>query len=381
MKNFLSFLLIIGLAKAAYPCGNEYGFALDGTRIYTEYFYLSERMLHFDTVNINRRLNELGKKIDAGNADYKTWSDVAVNLMKIGKADSSIKILLPLIDERPNEYNLIANLGTCYELTDKLDSALKYISKGLEINAGSHYGSEWIHVKILEAKIKQKNNARWMITNEIVNLKDLVSNLDSAAIRHKLHKINNDFFFQIRTRAPFTPAPNRTLGNLLITLGDFNAKHGTYENALLAYVYALEFQKTPDLSYRPSDLEKKIKNKIKTLNQQREAQEKIVELPEMFVKMMKRSKLDPELLLLGLDDIANTLDSINIVEYTAKDSLTMMQLRIDSLEAVVASSDTQNNNETLEETSVTPYLFLLVGLTIGISLSILIIIKKRRSKS
>ena len=378
MKHLISFLLFISLAKASYPCGNEYGYALDGTRIYTEYFYLSERMLHFDTVNIENRLNELNKKIEKGTADYKTWSDVAVNLMKIGKADSSIKILLPLIAERPNEYNLIANLGTCYELTGELDSALKYISKGLEINTSSHYGSEWIHVKILEAKIKQKSNSRWMITNEIVSVKELISDLDSANMRQKLHKINDDFFFQIRTRAPFTPAPNRTLGNLLMTLGDFNARYGTYENALLAYIYALEFQKSPDLSYRASDLEKKIKNKIKALNQQRDAQDKIVELPEMFVKMMKRSKLDPELLLLGLDDIANTLDSINIVEYVTNDSMAIMKLKVDSLQSVVSSANAQNKDEANNETEVNSYLFLLVGLTIGISLSLLIIIKKRK---
>lgn len=40
------------------------------------------------------------------------------------------------------------------------------------------------------------------------------------------------------------------------------------------------------------------------LNQQRDNQPKIKELPEMFIKMMKRSELDPEILLLGIGDFA-----------------------------------------------------------------------------
>lgn len=364
MKKLLTLLITLSILQTVYPCGNEYGYALDGTRIYTRYFFLSERMLHFDTTRINTRLEKLYKKTENGSANYKDWSDIAANLMRIGKADSGIKILIPLLKEHPNEYNLIANLGTCYELTGQLDSALKYISKGYDINPKSHNGSEWIHIKILEAKIKEKRNPGWMKSNPVITLEELLERVPNEPKHLKSRKINRDFFYQIRTRVRFTPAPNRTIANLLTTLGEYNQEVGTYENALLAYTYALIFE--------ASDyLDRKIKAKIKTLNQQRDKQPKITELPDMFIKMMKRSELDPEILLLGIDDFAEQLDSVHLVEVAQKDTLSILKLHKDSLENVLANEAKKQQHQLAEEESK-KYIYLAIGLLIGLVVAIVL---------
>lgn len=349
IKIILAGILFTCFISNAFSCGNEYGHTLDGRRIFTQYFFLSNRMEKFDYEEINKRLELLNNKIKNGTDDFKTWSDIAANLMKLGKVDSSIKILKPLVVKHPKEYNLLANLGTSYELIGQLDSALKYISKGLEINPNSHYGSEWIHVKILEAKIKSKNKPRWFVDNEIVSLEYLINKVDTTnlnTLNRALMKINNDFFFQIRTRAPFTPAPDKVIANLLNTLGDFNKKIGTYENALLSYIYTLDFEE--------SDVNKfKIKEKIRQLNRERNLQEKPKEISDIFFHMMKRSEINPEYLLLGLSDFANHLDSLHLSEIKQMDSLSLLSTQLDSLKTEIFDlkkkeiSESKNNDKSL----------------------------------
>jgi len=50
----------------------------------------------------------------------------------------------------------LPDLGTAYELAGKNEPALRWIREGLRRNPNSHKGTEWLHVKILEAKIEQE---------------------------------------------------------------------------------------------------------------------------------------------------------------------------------------------------------------------------------
>ena len=202
MKKFLLIFVLLITIKSSFGCGNEYGYSLDGQRVHTRYFFLSDRMLHFNKGDINKRLTVLNNKVKNGTDDYKTWSDIALNLMKLGKADSSLKILLPLYSEYPKEYTIIGNIGTAYELTGQLDSALYYISKGLEINPKSHLKSEWVHIEILEAKIQETNRPGWLSHNPVLDLDDLIKRVGSADPHgRKVTNINNQIFLQIRKQS------------------------------------------------------------------------------------------------------------------------------------------------------------------------------------
>ena len=127
MKSKMILMFLIVLSHHSYACINEYGYKLDGHKVQTQYLYLSEKMLTFNEMNIQNKLDELSRKVKFKNNDYKTWSDIAANLMKIGQMDSALHILQPLVYQNPSEYNLIANLGTAYELSGNIDSALFYI--------------------------------------------------------------------------------------------------------------------------------------------------------------------------------------------------------------------------------------------------------------
>jgi len=370
MKNRLVFVFLIVISQYSFACLNEYGFALDGHKIHSRYLYLSEKMLTFNKEDIQYKLDKLSRKVKYKNNDYKTWSDIATNLMKIGQIDSALHILQRLVYQNPNEYNLIANLGTAYELTGNIDSAFFYISKGISLNSKSHFNSEWIHKAILEAKLNIKQHKNWLNSHSILDLNDLLSKVKNDDIRgRKTEKVNQQIIYQIRTRAPFTPAPNLVLANILTTLGDFNTEIGTYENAILAYSYAMYFE-------RPNIEHAKLKSKIKELNKKRaKSNESKENMPFAFKKMYKRSIFDPELLFLGLEDFAEG-QAIFEEEFQIKnDSLRLLNQQITNnknnyksdLEHI-KSENTKKLNALKNKGQFQKFLFLCFGLLGGVVL-------------
>ncbi len=95
---------------------------------------------------------EIVNKALAMNIDYKLLSDFAWKLARKNELSTAEKILVTLEKKYPGEYNIIANLGTVYELQNKPRQALQYITKAVQLSPESHYGSEWLHINILKMK-------------------------------------------------------------------------------------------------------------------------------------------------------------------------------------------------------------------------------------
>ena len=350
----LTLIAALFLSMSSFACGNEYGHSLDGERVFTPYFYLSKNYRTFDKSRIRKRITELRNEPDQ--SSFKTQSDIALNLMKLGYADSALMILEPLIKKHPTEYVINANLGTAYELSGKLELALKYISEGYRLNPSSHLGSEWIHIKILEAKIKDKQQPGWIKNNPIVSVEDLHKSVGPSR-RHR-HRLNH-LQLQIRTRVPFTPTPNKVIANLLRTLAEYSVKYDSYENALLAYTYLMEFD--------PSS-KRRVSIEVQALNEKRR-ESGIHELPFMFKRLMERSEIDPELLLLSIDGVASELNEEHEHQLAYMDSLDHLEAAIDSLE--VLNSFTDGGQTSVKTTSSSSGVSLsiiigLLGLVLGI---------------
>lgn len=161
----------------------------------------------------------------------KAQSDKAAALMKLGKTQEALSILQNLYYNDPNpDYNIVANLGTAYELAGQVDSALILINQALELNQDSHRGSEWFHVKVLEAKQKIKNNPNWLKTNKLLNINadtvfakksgEYEYSEDEGNITYAFHKMHHNIVYQLKERVPFTPKPNQLLANILNEYGD-----------------------------------------------------------------------------------------------------------------------------------------------------------------
>lgn len=226
MKNLLlTLLLLSSIHFSATACLNYYygtdkdGHTHEATYIMETFFYEN-----FNTEKHISSLYKLHKNLEKEHS-HTYLSDYSVALMKLGKADVALELLKELYTYYPNEYKIVANLGTAYELNSEVDSALKYIKKGIELNPNSHKGSEWVHVKIVEAKQKIKLNSSYLTENSILKLTEKQKN-DK--------KIYEQINIQLRERFPFSPPPNEIMAHLLMEFAECatNVESVEYANAL-----------------------------------------------------------------------------------------------------------------------------------------------------
>src|SRR6187431_1424119 len=79
------------------------------------------------------------------NKDIDAYSDYGVLLVYLGRYAEAKTVFQEIERIVPSLYATAANLGTVYELLGDNESALKWISKAVEIDPASHENSEWLH--------------------------------------------------------------------------------------------------------------------------------------------------------------------------------------------------------------------------------------------
>jgi len=167
--------------------------------------------------------------------DKDIQSDIAVNLSYLGRYSEALDILKKLQAAHPEDYNITANLGTTFELLGKNDLALQFIKKGIQLNPDSHEGSEWVHVKILEAKLKMAGQPGWIYNNRVLGTGVSFDSKESENLNNKAWHVE----YQLKERIPFTPFPDAILANVFDELGDLYATQQSVELAYVAYDFAL----------------------------------------------------------------------------------------------------------------------------------------------
>lgn len=180
---------------------------------------------NFNLILIERKLTKLKQQLDE-KQDYKLLSDYAVLLLKAGKTSEALSILIELSKQYPNEYKIASNLGTAYELNGDVEKAIQFIKRGMELNPGAHEGSEWVHVSVLETKLKMALDTAYLSKNSVLNLTKEKKN--DPLIRDQI-------LLQVRERFPFSPGPNPIMVSLLIDLADCYANTASIEFAKALY--------------------------------------------------------------------------------------------------------------------------------------------------
>ncbi|MBO9566178.1 MAG: hypothetical protein J7621_25615 [Niastella sp.] len=176
------------------------------------------------------------QKIGLNKLDYKSLSDYAAIELRIGDRKKAVEILEKLYTQYPNEYNIVANLGTGYELAGNDAKALELLRKAVAINPRSHYGSEWIHVRILEQKIGAKKY------DQIINLgiKDFSQWIidKNYVFPQPADSLKIQIAYQLHERIAFIAPPDDIIGQLVLDFADVVAKSESYDAAIPFYEYA-----------------------------------------------------------------------------------------------------------------------------------------------
>ncbi len=233
----------------AVACLNEYLVRLDGSSVEMN-MTGGGRPFGYDNEDFYRNTKENVRSRFAAYQSSKNledYSDYGVALVRDQQYIAAKKIFLEIEKQKPGLYATSANLGTTYELLGKNDSALYWIRKAVAINPHSHQGSEWIHVKILEAK----NNAsiKDLYHYNILSLNfgnnDTPENLNGPRVN--LDSLYYQLDYQMEERVFFVKPKDAVMGQLLFQLGNVIAMKGTLREAVDIYKKAAEYGYTDEL--------------------------------------------------------------------------------------------------------------------------------------
>lgn len=221
-----SLFLWIGSYHTSFACLNLYGTNFHGEEtLFESTFgldYLFEKILSGEELRQWKiRKDELESSRSYNPNDWKTNSDYCVALLHVGETQKAIEILEDLIRKYPDEYNLNANLGTAYELSGNLEKAKFFMEKAIKINPASHHSSEWIHLKILEAKINMQKNPTWLQSNLLLGW-DFGNEEKPVFSKNKdeLRALGEAIEYQLSERMQFVKPKDVIVGDLLFLLGD-----------------------------------------------------------------------------------------------------------------------------------------------------------------
>jgi len=233
-------------AGGADACIQYYGTSVDGTTKEVEHPIGGVIVGLTDHREHERRASAPLGPTPPDDAPVHVRSDHAAALIYHGRAREAVALLEAVERLHPGEYVVAANLGTAYELIGDDRQALRWITEGVRRNPTSHHGTEWLHVRILEAKLALAADPAWLTTHS-------VTGVDFGAGRKPVmpsqwppgqgpDSTGEALRYQLHERMGFVKPPDPIVGALLADYADLTALESTVEDALPVYDLALEYR-------------------------------------------------------------------------------------------------------------------------------------------
>lgn len=246
-KKTILILFIFTLQSHLIACLNAQGFDIFGKK--TFYDFPIDFIKEIDIENYRKqtlvREVELKKEYSKKPFDEYYYTELSYVRVFQKKYHEAKALCLQGLKIDSLDYSLISNLAVACELEGKIDSALLLIKKAVKINKNSHFGSEWIHIKILEATINQNKNPNWIYKNTVLGFKISQDSIPKSKFKFDSLIYKQDLFYeleyQLKERLTFVKPSNVIVANLLLTLGDLYLTEIDYRYAEGAYLLAKEY--------------------------------------------------------------------------------------------------------------------------------------------
>lgn len=243
-------LLLAGLLVAA-PAGacenqtghNRFGETVDmGTRPVDVGYAFTYKPLGRERVEWARKVTADAR----ADPSYGNLNELAVVLMRFGRLAEAIRLLQSLDVRFPGQYPTATNLGTAFELAGENAKALHWIREGIRRNPSSHEGSEWIHARILEAKV-----AGTVVGGDsllgldygrapmVAVPPELPAGNDGKQVTAR--ELSWHLYWQLHERAQYVPPRDPVVASLLFDWASNELAEGTLETADAAYRLALKY--------------------------------------------------------------------------------------------------------------------------------------------
>jgi len=179
----------------------------------------------------------------ANSSNFNERSDYAVSLAYSGKTKEAVELLETLETEQPGTYIIAANLGTALELVGNNEKALHWIREGIRRNPQSHEGTEWLHAKILEAKIAAQKDADYFKKHSVLELDPRQVSagmiIDGRTLWPK--EVGAAIEYQLQERLQFVKPPDPAVASLLFDYAAIEAATNILESAKGLLKMAVEY--------------------------------------------------------------------------------------------------------------------------------------------
>lgn len=238
MKKILLCFFLVSFTKTFACLNGETKVLKDGTLVYEDYEGVVPNGHHFFSMNLEqtkKSLDSLYQKTK--NIDY--LSDIGYVLIIQKKYNEALKLYLEIEKKYPNRYSTASNIGTLYELIGDNKNALFWIKKSIEINPNSHQNSEWLHVKILEAKI---NNPQTLDGNYFFDA-DFGKKIIPVTLLSdkKVEELIDALYFQLNERRTFIKNKDQIMASLFFELGNLCQINKDFYSANQIFKIAKEY--------------------------------------------------------------------------------------------------------------------------------------------
>lgn len=181
--------------------------------------------------------------------DLRNLTELAILLMYQGQNTQAVQLLLSLERRWPGRHETAANLGTALELSGHDGPALAWIRLGIQRNAAEHFGTEWLHARILESKLAAANGIL-PAQHSIAGLQfgdatvpplpaSLPAGNDGRPV--DAYALNHAFAYQLGERMQFVAPTDPVVANLLSDWAALNMAGGPMENVVVLYALATRY--------------------------------------------------------------------------------------------------------------------------------------------
>lgn len=241
MKPFVFLLLPLCLsAQLAVACLNDSEKTAHPIVIQNAATHLKEALAVDPKVKGERAVTQTSRE-----SIFLHKNQYAIALIYQGQLQKAVGILEKMEKETPGSYYVAANLGTAFELSGENEKALHWIKEGIRRNPNSHLGTEWLHVKILEAKIAHAQDPRYFHKQSVLNLKfdqrGTFQNVSVGSESISVEKVKTALAYQLSERLQFVKKADPTVASLLYDYAALEAVGNAFESARDLMKMALDF--------------------------------------------------------------------------------------------------------------------------------------------
>lgn len=177
-------------------------------------------------------------------------TELGVLLIHQGRYVDAARLFVAMERIFPGRYQTAANLGTALELMGSDRLALRWIRIGMRRNPDSHWRTEWLHARILEAKIALAADPGALEGRSVAGVVFDPVTVPPLPMAYppgndgkpvKPHELNQALYYQLNERLQFVKPKDAVVASLLEDWATLNLAGGPVENAAALYPLAWRY--------------------------------------------------------------------------------------------------------------------------------------------